>query len=85
MTPEEASTRVEQLRAELREHNYRYYVLDDPAITDIDYDWLMRELQELEGKYPQLLTPDSPSQRVGAAPLSAFETVEHRLPMLSLD
>lgn len=85
MTPEEASTRVEQLRAELREHNYRYYVLDDPAITDIDYDRLMRELQDLEGKYPQLLTPDSPSQRVGAAPLSAFETVEHRLPMLSLE
>lgn len=85
MTPEEASTRVEQLRAELREHNYRYYVLDDPSITDIDYDRMMRELQELEGKYPQLLTPDSPSQRVGAAPLSAFETVEHRLPMLSLE
>jgi len=84
MTPEEASTKVEQVRAELREHNYRYYVLDDPGITDIDYDQLMRELQELEDKYPQLLTPDSPSQRVGAAPLSVFETVEHRLPMLSL-
>ncbi len=85
MTPEEASTRVEQLRAELTEHNYRYYVLDDPGIADVDYDRLMRELQALESKFPQLLTPDSPSQRVGAPPLSAFETVEHRLPMLSLD
>ena len=85
MTPEEASTKIEQLRAELTEHNYRYYVLDDPGITDIDYDRLLRELQELETAYPQLLTPDSPTQRVGAVPLTEFQTVEHRLPMLSLD
>jgi len=85
MTPEDASARIEQLRAELTEHNYRYYVLDDPGITDVEYDRMLRELQELETAYPHLLTPDSPTQRVGVLPLTEFETVEHRLPMLSLD
>ena len=81
---EEAEKRVEQLRAEIHYHNYRYYVLDSPEISDAEYDELMRELKQLEEQYPQLLTPDSPTQRVGAAPVEAFGVVEHPLPLLSL-
>jgi DNA ligase (NAD+) len=73
------------LRDEINYHNYRYYVLDDPEISDAEYDRLMRELQSLEQQYPELITPDSPTQRIGATPLEAFETVAHTLPMLSLD
>ncbi len=80
----EARARVETLREQINEHNYRYYVLDDPRVPDAEYDRLMRELQTLEQQYPQLITPDSPTQRVGAAPLSSFTEVEHQLPMLSL-
>jgi len=82
-----ASTRktVESLRNEIRRHNYQYHVLDDPLVPDAEYDRLVRELQDLEQKYPDLITPDSPTQRVGAEPISAFETVEHRVPMLSLE
>ncbi len=76
--------RIEKLRAEINHHNYRYYVLDSPEISDAEYDSLMRELESLEKKYPQLLTPDSPTQRVGAAPVEAFGVVEHPLPLLSL-
>ncbi|MFP4495024.1 MAG: NAD-dependent DNA ligase LigA [Halochromatium sp.] len=65
-------------------HNHRYYVLDDPEIPDTEYDRLLRELQDLEARYPALVTPDSPTQRVGAEPLASFAEVEHRLPMLSL-
>lgn len=75
---------LEQLRSKIRYHNYRYYVLDDPEISDAEYDALMQELLELEKKYPLLVTPDSPTQRVGAPPLDKFETVRHTLPMLSL-
>lgn len=77
--------RVEQLREEIREHNYRYYVLDDPDIPDAEYDRLMQELQGLEQQHPDLITPDSPTQRVGAKPLTAFDEVKHRVPMLSLN
>ena len=80
----EAQKRIEKLRAEINHHNYRYYVLDSPEISDAEYDALMRELQQLEGQYPQLLTPDSPTQRVGAEPLEALGVVEHPLPLLSL-
>ncbi|WP_461518904.1 NAD-dependent DNA ligase LigA [Porticoccus sp.] len=73
------------LRRQLNDHNYRYYVLDDPSIPDAEYDRLLRRLQQLESDYPSLKTADSPTQRVGAAPLSAFEPVIHELPMLSLD
>ncbi|WP_461516167.1 NAD-dependent DNA ligase LigA [Porticoccus sp.] len=73
------------LRRQLNDHNYRYYVLDDPSIPDAEYDRLLRRLQQLEADYPSLKTADSPTQRVGAAPLSAFEPVTHELPMLSLD
>ena len=77
--------RVAQLREQIDYHNYRYYVLDDPEIPDAQYDRLMRELQTLEAEHPELVTPDSPTQRVGAQPLSAFGEVRHALPMLSLD
>lgn len=77
--------KVENLRSELRRHNYRYYVRDDPQISDAQYDKMMRELIELEAKYPELLSPDSPSMRVGAAPAKKFETVRHSVKMLSLD
>ena len=72
------------LRDTINQHNYRYYVLDDPSVPDAEYDRLLRELQALEAQNPELITPDSPSQRVGAAPLSAFQQVTHLLPMLSL-
>lgn len=76
--------RAETLRRELREHNYRYYVLDDPSVSDAEYDRLLRDLQNLEAAHPGLVTPDSPTQRVGAAPDSHFAKVQHELPMLSL-
>jgi DNA ligase (NAD+) len=77
--------RIEALRDEIRYHNYRYHTLDSIEIPDAEYDRLVRELQQLEAKHPELVTPDSPTQRVGAEPSAAFETVQHRLPMLSLD
>ncbi|MDU8421222.1 NAD-dependent DNA ligase LigA, partial [Pseudomonas syringae] len=70
---------------QLRHHEYQYHVLDAPEVPDAEYDRLMRELRELETAHPELVTADSPTQRVGAAPLSAFEQVRHRVPMLSLD
>jgi len=73
------------LRQQIDEHNYRYYVLDQPSITDQDYDRLFRRLQALESEYPELVTPDSPTQRVGSEPASHFETVTHEVAMLSLD
>ncbi len=76
--------RVRELREQIRYHNHRYYVLDAPEISDAEYDRLFDELVELERRYPELVTPDSPTQRVGAEPLEAFETVRHSLPMLSL-
>ncbi len=83
--PKTVRDRARELHAELHEHNYRYYVLDDPAISDAQYDALLRELQELEQHYPELLTPDSPTQRVGAPPVKAFGEVRHEQRMLSLD
>jgi len=77
--------KIESLRKEITDHNYRYYVLDDPIIPDAEYDRLMRELQSLEEHYPQFVQPDSPTQRVGAEPLAAFGQVIHAVPMLSLD
>jgi len=76
---------MQRLREQIEHHNHQYYVLDRPEIPDAEYDRLFRELQELEAQYPELVTPDSPTQRVGGAPLAAFEEVEHRIPMLSLD
>ncbi len=76
--------RIDGLRGQINHHNYRYYVLDSPEISDAEYDLLMRKLEQLEVEYPQFLTPDSPTQRVGAAPVEAFGVVEHPLPLLSL-
>jgi DNA ligase (NAD+) len=76
--------KVEKLRRELADHDYRYYVLAEPTITDEAYDQLMRELVSLETEYPQYITPDSPTQRVGGEPTKVFPTVEHTIPMLSL-
>ncbi len=85
MKEPQAAREIERLSALLHHHNYRYYVLDDPEIPDAEYDRMLRQLQELESAYPQLRRPDSPTQRVGAPPLEAFEEVEHLVPMLSLD
>ncbi len=76
---------ITRLRDEINRHNYLYYVLDSPEIPDGEYDRLLRELQSLEAQHTELITIDSPTQRVGAAPIAAFGTVRHRLPMLSLD
>ncbi len=84
MALREIEERVKRLRREIEYHNYRYYVLDDPEISDAEYDDLIRELGDLEGKYPDLRTPNSPTQRVGAPPLEEFGTVTHTIPMLSL-
>ena len=81
---EQAKKEIEQLRKEINYHNYRYYVLDSPVISDQEYDKLMRRLEELERLYPDLVTPDSPTQKVGAPPREEFGTVTHSIPMLSL-
>ncbi|MFO1206688.1 MAG: NAD-dependent DNA ligase LigA [Burkholderiales bacterium] len=83
--PSEVVTRLKALRDDIEAHNYRYYVLDQPSIADAEYDALFRQLLDLEAAHPELVTPDSPSQRVGAAPRADFTTVTHRLPMLSLN
>jgi len=80
----EAAKRIADLREKINRHNYRYYVLDSPVVSDQEYDRLMRRLEELERAWPDLVTPDSPTQRVGAAPSEEFGTVRHTLPMLSL-
>ncbi len=85
MAQKEAKERIEKLRQQLNYHSHRYYVLDDPEISDAEYDRLFQELQGLENEYPELITPDSPTQRVGAPPLETFTTVSHTIPMLSLD
>lgn len=85
MDKKKAKEEIERLKSELNEHNYRYYVLDSPVVSDAEYDRLMRGLEELEGKFPSLVTPDSPTQRVGAAPIQEFGTVAHTIPMLSLN
>ena len=76
---------ISELRKQINNHNYQYYVLDNPIISDYEYDNLMRKLQDLEKKYPDLITQDSPTQRVGASPLDAFDSVDHSIPMLSLE
>lgn len=85
MTRSEAERRAAKLREEIEEHRYRYYALDDPAISDAAYDSLVKELEALEADFPELVTPDSPTQRVGARPLAKFESVPHERPMLSLN
>ena len=84
LTPE-IENRVDELRKTLHRHNHRYHVLDDPEISDAEYDHLMRELQGLEKEFPELVRPDSPTQRVGGEPLQSFSQVAHQKPMLSLN
>src|SRR5512136_464745 len=84
MASEAIKRRVEKLREEIEYNNYRYYVLDQPEISDAQYDRLMKELEKLEKDYPELRSPNSPTQRVGASPLEEFEIVRHTIPMLSL-
>ena len=83
--PEKDRLRIEQLREQLNHHSYQYYVLDNPEIPDSEYDRLYRELQQLEQQYPELVTADSPTQRIGEQALKSFSQVTHRLPMLSLE
>jgi DNA ligase (NAD+) len=85
MDHDTAAQRIAALREQLDFHNYRYYVLDDPVISDYEYDLLLRELEDLESRFPDLVTADSPTQRVGAPPRSELGTVPHALPMLSLE
>lgn len=84
LSKKEAMASIKKLRQEINHHNYRYYVLDSPQISDAQYDRMLKELKELEEKFPELVTPDSPTQRVGARPLEAFREVKHSIPMLSL-
>ncbi len=82
--PEKIQKQITVLREQINHHNYQYYVMDDPEVPDAEYDRLFRELQELESANPSLITPDSPTQRVGALPLPSFDEVNHVIPMLSL-
>jgi DNA ligase (NAD+) len=84
LSPEEARRRIEELREEIEQHNYNYFVLNQPTISDAEYDKLLRELQKLEEQFPQFKSPTSPTQRVGASPQTEFKTVKHSIPMLSL-
>ncbi|HLB58068.1 MAG TPA: NAD-dependent DNA ligase LigA, partial [Gammaproteobacteria bacterium] len=85
MIPPAIMQEVEKIREQLNEHNYRYYALDDPVISDAEYDQLLKKLHDLEKQYPSLITRDSPTQRVGSAPLKEFAEVHHTIPMLSLE
>jgi len=85
MTDEAAAARAAELRAQIAQHDHRYYVLDDPLVPDAEYDRLMLELRALEAAHPELITPDSPTQRVSGTPSGSFGEVVHRVPMLSLD
>ena len=78
-------TRIKQLREDIDRHNYQYYALDQPLISDAEYDRLFRELQDLEARHPEFVAPDSPTQRIGTTPLSEFAEIKHRVPMLSLN
>ena len=85
MPAKDVSAKIEKLRDEIRHHEHRYYVLDDPEISDAEYDRLVNELKALEAEHPELVTPDSPTQRVGCKPREGFVKVQHSSPMLSLD
>ncbi len=85
MPPKDLSQRIESLREKIRHHEHLYYVLDSPSISDAEFDQLMIELKQLEAEHPELVTPDSPTQRVGGKPREGFVKVPHSSPMLSLD
>jgi len=85
VVPHDKELRIRQLRSEIERHNHYYYVLDNPIISDQEYDKLFDELSALERQYPEIITPHSPTQRVGAFPLDSFSLVAHNEQMLSLD
>ncbi len=85
MVSEAILKRLKKLKEQIREHDYRYYVLDEPSIPDADYDVLFQELKDFEEQYPELIASDSPTQRVGGTPAKSFSSVKHLSPMLSLD
>ncbi|MEO8086186.1 MAG: NAD-dependent DNA ligase LigA, partial [Bacteroidota bacterium] len=84
MTESQAKKKIEELSKTLDEHNYKYYVLDKPSISDFDFDQLLTELIKLEKEYPQFLSPESPSQRVGGEITKIFKPIKHKYPMMSL-
>src|SRR6056297_1985911 len=84
MDKKTVAQKIKELREELNHHNYKYYVENNPEISDYEYDQLLKKLEKLEDEHPELITPDSPTQRVGGEPLDEFQTVEHKIPMLSL-
>ncbi|MGH9579009.1 MAG: DNA ligase LigA-related protein, partial [Terriglobales bacterium] len=84
-TARDAASKVEALREKIRYHEHRYFVLDDPEISDAGFDRLVKELRALEAEHPELVTPDSPTQRVGGKPSKGFPKVQHSRPLLSLD
>src|ERR1041385_2867599 len=84
MTKEQAQKRIEKLSEDINEHNHKYYVLDNPTISDFEFDKMLEELIRLEKEFPEFLSPQSPSQRVGGTITKSFKTVKHKYPMLSL-
>jgi DNA ligase (NAD+) len=82
---EDAKKDIEELKQKIRYHDYRYYVLNAPVISDYEYDQMMRKLKSLEERYPQFKMPDSPTQRIGGKPLEKFEKIKHKIPMFSLE
>jgi DNA ligase (NAD+) len=85
MNKNEAKKQINKLRDEINHHNYKYYIENNPVISDYEYDMLLKKLEALEAEFPDLITPDSPTQRIGGEPLKGFKTVEHKIAMLSLD
>jgi DNA ligase (NAD+) len=85
MANQDVIRRVDQLREQISDYDYRYYVLDAPVVPDAEYDRLFRELQALEARHPELVTPDSPTQRIGGKPLEGLKPVRHVVPMLSIE
>jgi len=85
MSKKEVKKEIKRLGEEINYHNYKYYVKNDPVISDYEFDQLLKKLEKLELKYPDLIAPDSPTQRVGGEPVDGFTSVKHKMPMLSLD
>ncbi|MFB3897619.1 MAG: NAD-dependent DNA ligase LigA, partial [bacterium] len=84
MTPTEAKKKIDNLRTQIRYHDRKYYIENQPEISDFEYDQLMKQLEQLEAQFPNLITPDSPTQRVSGEPVKEFASVTHRVPMMSL-
>ena len=85
LSAKQAKQRIQQLREEIKYHESKYYIDNDPQISDYEFDQLIKELEKLETQFPELITPESPTQRVGEQPLEGFTSIDHQTPMLSLD